>query len=109
MDTAKVIQGPAGGYLAVYHSGRVCHLASSGDLMMWTHRAVIDEPATQPTIAIAPDGAPVRRRRCAWRMTRPVRHVGVPPGPQGNERVASFPPCGRAHRGHTGGGHGRST
>jgi hypothetical protein len=56
MDTAKVIQSPAGGYLAVYHSGRVCHLGSSSDLMTWTHRAVIDEPATQPTIAIAPDG-----------------------------------------------------
>ena len=35
MDTAKVIQGPAGGYLAVYHSGRVCHLASSTDLVTW--------------------------------------------------------------------------
>jgi len=56
MDTAKVIDSPAGGYLAVYHSGRVCHLASSGDLMTWTHRAVVDEPATQPTIAMAPDG-----------------------------------------------------
>jgi hypothetical protein len=56
MDTAKVIQSPAGGYLAVYHSGRVCHLGSSSDLMTWTHRAVVDEPATQPTIAIAPDG-----------------------------------------------------
>ena len=56
MDTAKVIQGPAGGYLAVYHSGRVCHLASSTDLVTWAHRAVVDEPATQPTIAVAPDG-----------------------------------------------------
>jgi hypothetical protein len=56
MDTAKVIQSPAGGYLAVYHSGRVCHLGASTDLMRWTHRAVVDEPATQPTIAIAPDG-----------------------------------------------------
>ncbi len=56
MDTAKVIASPAGGYLAVYHSGQVCHLASSTDLMDWTHRAVVDEPATQPTIAIAPDG-----------------------------------------------------
>ena len=56
MDTAKVIQSPVDGYLAVYHSGQVCHLASSGDLMTWTHRAVIDEPATQPTIAMAPDG-----------------------------------------------------
>jgi hypothetical protein len=56
MDTAKVIAGPVGGYLAVYHSGQVCHLASSTDLMEWTHQAVVDEPATQPTIAATPDG-----------------------------------------------------
>ena len=28
MDTAKVIPSPAGGYLAVYHSDEVCHLAT---------------------------------------------------------------------------------
>jgi hypothetical protein len=56
MDTAKVIPGPTGGYLAVYHSGEVCHLATSSDLMDWTHRAVVDEPATQPTIAATADG-----------------------------------------------------
>jgi hypothetical protein len=56
MDTAKVIGGPDGGYLAVYHSGEVCHLATSGDLMEWTHRAVVDQPATQPTIAATGDG-----------------------------------------------------
>jgi hypothetical protein len=56
MDTAKVIGDPAGGYLAVYHSGEVCHLATSSDLMEWTHRAVVDEPATQPTIAATAGG-----------------------------------------------------
>jgi hypothetical protein len=56
MDTAKVIANPAGGYLAVYHSGQTCHLATSSDLMEWTHQAVIDQPATQPTIAATPDG-----------------------------------------------------
>ena len=56
MDTAKVIPSPAGGYLAVYHSGQVCHLATSADLMQWTHRVVIDQPATQPTIAATGDG-----------------------------------------------------
>src|SRR4029453_14483475 len=56
MDTAKVMVSPAGGYLAVYHSGQVCHLATSTDLMQWTHQAVIDQPATQPTIAATPDG-----------------------------------------------------
>jgi hypothetical protein len=56
MDTAKVIQSPAGGYLAVYHSDQVCHLATSADLMEWTHQAVVDEPATQPTIAATRTG-----------------------------------------------------
>ena len=56
MDTAKVIASPTGGYLAVYHSGQTCHLATSTDLMEWTHRAVIDQPATQPTIAATGDG-----------------------------------------------------
>ena len=56
MDTAKVIPSPAGGYLAVYHSGQVCHLATSADLMQWTHGVVIDQPATQPTIAATGDG-----------------------------------------------------
>jgi hypothetical protein len=56
MDTAKVIPGPAGGYLAVYHDDETCHLAASTDLMNWTHRAVIDDPATQPTIAATGDG-----------------------------------------------------
>jgi hypothetical protein len=56
MDTAKVITSPAGGYLAVYHSGQTCHLATSTDLLAWTHRAVIDQPATQPTIAATGDG-----------------------------------------------------
>jgi hypothetical protein len=56
MDTAKVIVSPAGGYLAVYHSGQTCHLATSADLMQWGHQAVIDQPATQPTIAATGDG-----------------------------------------------------
>src|SRR5436309_3914666 len=56
MDTAKVVASPVGGYLAVYHSGQTCHLASSTDLVQWTHQAVIDQPATQPTIAAIPDG-----------------------------------------------------
>jgi hypothetical protein len=56
MDTAKVIPSPAGDYLAVYHDHETCHLATSTDLMTWTHQAVIDEPATQPTIASTGDG-----------------------------------------------------
>jgi hypothetical protein len=86
---AKVIESPAvATWPSTIAAGSVTS-ASSGDLMMWTHRAVIDEPATQPTIAMAPDGAPVRRRRCAAHDPAPVRHVGLPPGPQDGERSAS--------------------
>ncbi|WP_020519114.1 hypothetical protein [Catelliglobosispora koreensis] len=60
MDTLKVISSPAGGYLAVYHVGTghgyEVHLATSADLLNWTHQALLDEPASQPTIAVTPDG-----------------------------------------------------
>jgi len=61
MDTLKVIESPGGGYLAVYHIGTghggfAVHLATSSDLMSWTHRALLDEPASQPTIASTPEG-----------------------------------------------------
>jgi hypothetical protein len=56
MDTAKVIPSPGGAYLAVEHDHEICRLATSMDLMTWTHRAVIDEPATQPTVAGTGDG-----------------------------------------------------
>jgi hypothetical protein len=60
MDTLKVIENPAGGYLAVYHVGTgggyfEVHLATSSDLMSWTHRALLDE-SSQPTITSTPDG-----------------------------------------------------
>jgi hypothetical protein len=64
MDTAKVIASPAGGYLAVYHSGQTCHLATSIDLMDWTHRTVIDQPATQPSIAATGDGGLLTAAEC---------------------------------------------
>jgi len=60
MDTLKVIENPGGGYLGVYHSaadhGFTVHVASSNDLLTWTHRAIVDEPASQPTIAALSDG-----------------------------------------------------
>jgi hypothetical protein len=58
MDTLKVIENPAGGYLGVYHTlagtGFAVHLATSTDLLTWTHRVVLDAPASQPTIAETP-------------------------------------------------------
>jgi hypothetical protein len=56
MDTAKVIDNPAGGYLAVYHSGFVAKLATSDDLETWRFRRNLDPAATQPTIVATSDG-----------------------------------------------------
>lgn len=60
MDTLKIIENPAGGYLGVHHdfTGEhfEVHLATSTDLLTWRHRAVLDHPASQPTIASTSDG-----------------------------------------------------
>jgi hypothetical protein len=60
MDTAKIIQDPAGGYLAVYHtyiSGvpRVS-VASSSDLLSWTFRRELGSLASQPYLLALTDG-----------------------------------------------------
>jgi hypothetical protein len=56
MDTLKVIEDPAGGYLAVYHSrprpgAFTVHIAHSSDLMSWHHRADLDHDVSQPMIS----------------------------------------------------------
>ncbi len=56
MDTAKVIDKPGGGYLAVYHTGNVAKLATSTDLKTWRFRANLDPRASQPTIMATSDG-----------------------------------------------------
>jgi hypothetical protein len=60
MDTVKVIEDGAGGYLGIYHTGNGrgfdVHLATSTDLLTWRHRALMDAGASQPTIAAIPDG-----------------------------------------------------
>jgi PA14 domain len=56
MDTLKVIDSPAGGYLGVYHTGDEVKLATSGDLLTWTFRRTLDPQATQPTIVALPTG-----------------------------------------------------
>jgi hypothetical protein len=59
MDTAKIIEDPAGGYLAVYHSLRQgafsVLLATSDDLISWTRRAQLARNASQPYITALPD------------------------------------------------------
>lgn len=56
MDTLTVIDGPAGGYLGVYHTGDEVKLATSTDLLSWTFRRTLDPQATQPTIVALPTG-----------------------------------------------------
>ena len=56
MDTVKIIDDPAGGYLAVYHTGDEVKLAVSADLLDWTFRRTLDDAATQPTIHALPTG-----------------------------------------------------
>ena len=56
MDTLKVIDNPAGGYLAVYHTSDEVKLATSSDLLTWTFRCTLDTQATQPTIVALPSG-----------------------------------------------------
>jgi hypothetical protein len=59
MDTAKIVEDPAGGYLAVYHALRQgvfsVLLATSDDLVSWTRRAELARNASQPYITVLPD------------------------------------------------------
>jgi hypothetical protein len=59
MDTLKIIDGPAGGYLGVYHQGTEVWLGASDDLLSWTAASMLDHQATQPTILQLPTGAVV--------------------------------------------------
>jgi hypothetical protein len=56
MDTVKVIDNPAGGYLAVYHSGNVVRLSTSTNVTTWTYKATLDPSASQPAIMATSDG-----------------------------------------------------
>jgi hypothetical protein len=60
MDTLKIIEGPEGNYLGVYHvftgTRFTVRVATSVDLLEWQHRGVLDDDASQPTIAALPTG-----------------------------------------------------
>src|SRR5882757_7945108 len=56
MDTTKIIDNPAGGYLAVYHWANAVHLATSSDILHWKFKTVLDPHGTQPTIIATSDG-----------------------------------------------------
>jgi hypothetical protein len=60
MDTAKIVEDPAGGYLAVYHSPHggafTVSVATSDDLLRWTHRGDLASHASQPYLMAVRDG-----------------------------------------------------
>jgi len=61
LDTLKVISSPGGGYLGVYHAlvggVFVTKLATSTNLLTWTHAADLFVHGSQPTIAQLSDGS----------------------------------------------------
>ena len=61
MDTLKVVPADSGTYLGVYHSlvagTFTTMLATSRDLVTWTHARDLEANASQPTIARLPGGA----------------------------------------------------
>jgi hypothetical protein len=74
MDTAKIIEDPHGGYLAIYHSYidgafRVS-VASSTDLLNWTFEEELGVMASQPYLVALPDGGFV----AAWEQ-EPSNHL----------------------------------
>jgi len=60
METLKIVQDPSGGYLGVYHTQSrgvlSVKVATSSDLLRWTYRATLDTHASQPALALLPDG-----------------------------------------------------
>jgi hypothetical protein len=60
METLKIVQNPAGGYLGVYHtrSNNVLSVkaATSTDLLRWSYQATLDTHASQPALAALSDG-----------------------------------------------------
>lgn len=61
LDAIKIIENPEGGYLGIYHFkiGGIfqVRLGNSTDLLHWTYIRTVEQYASQPTIAQAPNGA----------------------------------------------------
>jgi hypothetical protein len=74
MATAKIIENPQGGFLAIYHTntenGFTVSIATSNDLLHWTWKAELGNNASQPYIAQTPDGGFVT----VWEQT-PKNHL----------------------------------
>ena len=77
LDTLKVISSPGGGYLGVYHAlvggVFVTKLATSTNLLTWTHAADLFAHGSQPTIASCRTGASWSRSSRIWDARAPAR------------------------------------
>jgi hypothetical protein len=74
MDTAKIIEDPEGGYLAIYHSHIIgsfrVSIATSTDLLNWTFEQELGSDASQPYLVALLDGGFV----AAWEQ-EPSNHL----------------------------------
>lgn len=74
MDTAKIIEDPDGGYLAIYHSyiDGAFHvsIATSADLLNWAFERELGDNASQPYLVALPDGGFI----AAWEQ-EPDNHL----------------------------------
>jgi hypothetical protein len=74
MDTAKIIEDPNGGYLAIYHTeiGGVFRvsIATSTDLINWMFEQELGVEASQPHMVALPDGGFI----VAWEQ-EPLNHL----------------------------------
>ena len=75
MGPAKIIQDPAGGYMAIYHVAEadgtfVVDLATSSDLMHWNFQVQLGTNASQPYLTYLADAGFV----AAWEQT-PNNHI----------------------------------
>ena len=84
LDTIKIVENPKGGYLGIYHYSPTGHsrdfnvyLATSIELLNWKFNRTIEEEASQPTIAQAPNGAYiVAFEKHVFIGTKEERHLG---------------------------------
>ena len=84
LDTLKIIENPRGGYLGVYHCSPTgnsrdfnVNLAISTDILNWKFNRTIEQEASQPTVAQAPNRAYiVAFEKHVFIGTKEERHLG---------------------------------
>lgn len=77
MDGLDIVQPGPGRYVGVYHTGAAqsfaLQVATSTDMVTWTHRATIDSDASQGTLAVVPGGGFVVAYEKAFWPVAPAR------------------------------------